>query len=224
MPDGLDPYTLERENMGKYYGPLKARAEQEVHQQYAGRWTVIRPGLIVGPLDRSDRFTFWPVRLDRGGEVLAPGTMNDRVQIIDARDIAEWTIRVVENSTFGTFNAAGPRSPLTMAEQLYGIRAAFDGNRDIRFTWVPADFLAKQKVAMWSDMPTWIPKTDSDYAGEHLSIERAGGDQEVRPGAGLFLGESLGDREAGEDVPAGAAAGEEDGWRGGHGGRVKRGE
>jgi len=105
--------------------------------------------------------------------VLAPGDGTDIVQIIDARDMAEWTIRLVENGTTGVFNAAGPRSPLTMAEQLYGIRAAFDGDRDISFTWVPADFLANHKVAMWSDMPTWVPKHDPDYSATHVANARA---------------------------------------------------
>ena len=174
MPDGLDPYTLERENMGKYYGPLKARAEQEVQQQYAGRWTVIRPGLIVGPLDRSDRFTYWPVRLDRGGEVLAPGTMNDRVQIIDARDIAEWTIRMAEmgpKEAGGTYNATGPRTPLTLAEMLYGIKAVTTS--DPQITFVPASFLEQQKIRPWRDMPVWMPPGGDRDGFTRRNIDKA---------------------------------------------------
>jgi len=117
MPDGVDPYTLVRENAGKYYGALKSYSEKEVAKYYP-KHTIIRPGLIVGPLDRSDRFTYWPVRIDKGGEVLAPGTPNDPVQFIDARDIAEWTIRMAETGTTGTYNATGPRTPLSMSEFL----------------------------------------------------------------------------------------------------------
>jgi 2'-hydroxyisoflavone reductase len=95
------------------------------------------------------------------------------VQLIDARDLAEWTIRLIETDTVGTFNAAGPASALTMAEQLYGIRGALDGNRDVRFTWVPAEFLATQKITPWGDMPTWVPRTDPDYAGEQADNRRA---------------------------------------------------
>jgi 2'-hydroxyisoflavone reductase len=172
-----DPLAVTQEQLVKdvenLYGPLKTASEREARKWFGDRTTIIRPTLIVGPGDGSFRFTYWPYRIAKGGEILAPGDGSDLVQIIDARDLAEWTIRVVENSAFGTFNAAGPHSPLTMAEQLYGIRAAFDGNRDVRFTWVAAEFLAQQKVSPWGDMPTWIPKSDPDSAGEHVSIARA---------------------------------------------------
>jgi nucleoside-diphosphate-sugar epimerase len=155
------------------YGPMKAASEREAVKWFGERTTIIRPTLIAGPGDDSFRFTYWPYRIAKGGEILAPGDGLDHVQIIDARDLAEWTIRVVENGTTGTFNAAGPASPLTMAEQLYGIRGAFDGTRELSFTWVPADFLAAQKVTPWGDMPTWIPRTDPDYAGANASNARA---------------------------------------------------
>lgn len=140
---------------GETYGGLKALAEKEAEKAFPGKATIVRPGLIVGPGDTSDRFTYWPVRIARGGEVLAPGDPTDHVQFIDARDLSEWIIRLVEQKAFGTFNAMGPSSPLSMAEMLYGIRAVTTS--DVRFTWVPADFLAAQKVAPWSDMPVWLP-------------------------------------------------------------------
>jgi len=172
-----DPLAVTQEQFVKdvenLYGPLKTASEREALKWFGSRTTIIRPTLIVGPGDGSFRFTYWPYRIAKGGEILAPGDGSDVVQLIDARDLAEWTIRVVENSVFGTFNAAGPRSPLTMAEQVYGIRAAFDGNRDVKFTWVSAEFLAKQKVSPWGDMPTWIPRSDPDSSGEHVSIARA---------------------------------------------------
>ncbi len=117
--------TLEslRANVGELYGPLKALSEQEAQRQFPGMTTIIRPGLIVGPGDESDRFTYWPVRLSRGGEVLAPGDGSDPVQIIDARDLAEWTIRMAESRTFGTLNATGPDQSIEMREMLAGYRS-----------------------------------------------------------------------------------------------------
>src|SRR5439155_3065984 len=122
MPADLDPYTLEPSARGRYYGALKTFSENLVEENYPNH-LIIRPGLIVGPLDPSDRFTYWPVRIDQGGEVMAPGSPTDPVQIIDARDLAEWTIRMIENMETGVYNAAGPDKRLTIAEMLYGIKA-----------------------------------------------------------------------------------------------------
>lgn len=175
LPAGLDPYvdmtTLKPEDRGQYYGPLKAYSEKEVEKHYPGMNTIIRPGLIVGPLDRSDRFTYWPYRIDKGGEVLAPGDGKDPVQIIDARDLAEWTIRVAESRTLGTFNATGPVKPLTMAELLYGIKAVTTAGA--QFTWVPADFLREQKLAPWRHMPVWVPDGPNNAAFSRRSIAKA---------------------------------------------------
>jgi 2'-hydroxyisoflavone reductase len=174
MPAGLDPYTLDRQHAGRYFGPLKARAETEVQQHYAGIFTIIRPGLIVGPLDQSDRFTYWPVRIDRGGEVLAPGTPDDPVQLIDARDLAIWTIRMAElgpKDAAGIYNGVGPRAPLRMADMLDGIKAITTTSS--RFTWVPASVLVRQKIRPWRDMPVWIPP-ERGYAGfSRRNIARA---------------------------------------------------
>jgi 2'-hydroxyisoflavone reductase len=155
MPEGVDPYTLVREHAGQYYGALKTFSEQEVAKHYAKAFTIVRPGLIVGPLDRSDRFTYWPARIDRGGEVLAPGTPSDPSQFIDSRDLAEFMVRLAENKVLGTFNAMGPAKPTTMAEVLYGIKAVTTAGAS--FTWVPADFLASQQVRGWRHMPIWLP-------------------------------------------------------------------
>ena len=156
---GKDVYaeTLETMRASGYalYGPLKAASEREAETWFPGVTTVIRPGLIVGPGDESDRYTYWPVRLDRGGEVAAPGDGSDPVQIIDARDLAEWTIRMVEAGTFGTFDAVGPAYELTMSDLLCGIRAATTAGASL--VWIPADFLAAHKVEPWSDMPVWVP-------------------------------------------------------------------
>ena len=150
------------EDARRLYGPLKALAEQEAEKAYPGKTAVIRPGLIVGPGDYSDRFTYWPARLQRGGEVLAPGAPTDPVQIIDARDLAEFSVRVAEDGTTGTYNATGPQALLTMAEMLGGIRAVM--SNDAHLTWVTAEFLDAEKVRPWSDMPVWIPPA-GDYRG-----------------------------------------------------------
>jgi 2'-hydroxyisoflavone reductase len=151
-----------RANIEGLYGPLKALSEQEAEKWFPGATTIIRPTLIVGPGDESDRFTYWPVRLQRGGDVLAPGDGTDIVQYIDARDLAEWTIRMAEARTLGVFNAAGPDFSLTMMEMLLGVRAATTAGP--RLHWVPVSFLEQQKVQPWTDMPAWVPGT-GDTAG-----------------------------------------------------------
>jgi 2'-hydroxyisoflavone reductase len=174
---GADPLTETMEsfqaNMGSLYGPLKAAAERESERQFPGRATIIRPGLIVGPGDMSGRFTYWPVRLSRGGDVLAPGTGHDAAQIIDARDLAEWTIRVVENKVIGTFNATGPAGELSFAEMLGGVRAAFDGNTPTRLHWAPLEFLAEQGIRGWSELPVWMPPAADNTGFMRVSIQRA---------------------------------------------------
>jgi 2'-hydroxyisoflavone reductase len=162
--------TLKASNYG-LYGPLKALSEAEVEKWFRGKALIIRPGLIVGPGDESDRFTYWPVRVARGGEVLAPGNPTDPVQFIDARDLAEWTIRMVEQGTTGIFNATGPKSTLTMGQMLDGIKKVT--KTDAPFTWVDADFLAAQKVSPWSDMPVWVPPKGHEAGFSRISVKRA---------------------------------------------------
>src|ERR1700731_3013008 len=170
--DGPDPYkeTIEAMKAGgfKTYGPLKALSEKEAEKWFPGKALIIRPGLIVGPRDETDRFTYWPVRIDRGGEVLAPGDPNDPVQFIDGRDLAEWTIRMAENGETGIYNATGPAKPLGIGGMLEGIKEAEKSNAS--FTWVNEEFLTQQKVEPWSDMPVWTGK-DSGLA--RTSISRA---------------------------------------------------
>jgi 2'-hydroxyisoflavone reductase len=134
------------------YGPLKAVSETEARKQYGeAATTIIRPSLIVGPGDGTDRFTYWPVRLARGGEILVPGMGGDPVQFIDARDLAEWTIRMAEQRTVGVFNACGPASPLTMRQMLGGIAEGVHA-ADPKLVWAPTSFLKANKVSAWRDM------------------------------------------------------------------------
>lgn len=167
-----DPLTI-KQSSGGLYGPLKVLSEKEAEKWFPGKVTVIRPGLIVGPGDETDRFTYWPIRVERGGDILAPGSPNDPVQIIDARDLAEWTIRMAEQRALGIYNATGPRSPMSMAEMLYGLRAVMPGSHEISFTWADADFLAEQKVRGWSDMPTWMAMRADNQGWGRVSIARA---------------------------------------------------
>jgi 2'-hydroxyisoflavone reductase len=173
--DGADAMKETRDTVvaSKFvlYGPLKALSEKEVEKWFPGKSLIIRPGLIVGPGDETDRFTYWPVRIDRGGEVLAPGNPGDPVQFIDARDLAEWTIRMVEQEATGIYNATGPATPLTIGGMLEGIKTALGS--DAKFTWVPADFLEKEKVAPWSDMPVWVPPSGEEGGLGAVSIKRA---------------------------------------------------
>jgi 2'-hydroxyisoflavone reductase len=161
-----------RANVGGLYGPLKALSEAEAEKWFPGKALIVRPGLIVGPGDESDRFTYWPVRIEKGGEVLAPGKPTDPVQFIDARDLAEWIIRMAEKGTVGTFNATGPKQKLGIGGMLDGIKKAEKSNAT--FTWADAEFLAEQKVRPWGDMPVWIPPRGEDGGGlTSISIDKA---------------------------------------------------
>ncbi len=155
------------ESMGdhfQYYGALKALCEQAADEAMSGRATNIRPGLIVGPRDNVPRFTYWPVRIERGGEVLSPGDPDDPVQYIDVRDLADFVVTCIEKGTTGYFNATGPNWPTNIAELLYGCKAVTGG--DATFTWIPAEFLQERGVNAWAEMPVWIPP-QKGYEGFH---------------------------------------------------------
>lgn len=160
--------TSLRADMNKYSG-LKAATEAETRKHFGERSTILRPGLIVGPGDETDRFTYWPLRMRRGGDVLCPGDGRDPVRIIDARDLGEWMIRLAEQDTRGVFNAFGPDYDLDMAALLYGVRAST--TQGATLTFVPADFLAAQNVTPWGDMPAWVPNA-GDSAGFHTRSNR----------------------------------------------------
>src|ERR1700736_776740 len=173
--EGPDAFkeTLEAMKASGYktYGPLKALSEQEAEKWFPRKTLIVRPGLIVGPGDETDRFSYWPVRIDHGGEVLAPGDPIDPVQFIDARDLAEWTIRMIESGETGIYNATGPERKLGIGEMLETMKSALSS--DAKFTWVSADFLEAQKVAPWSDMPVWIPPRGEEAGANQVSNKRA---------------------------------------------------
>ena len=150
-----------------HYGLTKALSEDICHAAFPGRACVVRPGLIVGPGDPTDRFTYWPVRIDRGGEVLAPGNPEHANQVIDQRDLTEWIVHLAENGITGDFNATGPEARMSMAEMLYGIRGVTSS--PVEFTWVDEGFLEQQGIRPWADMPSWMPGDGLSF----VSVERA---------------------------------------------------
>jgi 2'-hydroxyisoflavone reductase len=157
---------------GETYGGLKALCEQAVQQVCGERALVIRPGLIVGPHDPTDRFAYWPRRIARGGEVLAPDIRRQPVQVIDARDLAAWILALVEQHRGGTFNATGPAQPTSFADVLESCRTTL--NPDARITWIDPAFLLDRGVQPWSELPLWEPaEADSPPRLMTVSIERA---------------------------------------------------
>jgi 2'-hydroxyisoflavone reductase len=141
---------------GATYGPLKALCEAEAERAFPGRATNVRPGLIVGPGDPTDRFTYWPARLRRGGDVLAPGDGTTEVQVIDVRDLGAWIVHVVEARVFGVYHAVGFDERVSFAELLACAAAAIGTPCTLR--WVPEERLLAEGVRPFADLPLWLPK------------------------------------------------------------------
>jgi len=165
----MDDPTVE-EVTGETYGPLKALCEDVVQDVYGDAGLVIRPGVIVGPHDPTDRFTYWPVRVDRGGDVLAPGAPERRVQFIDVRDLAAWTVRMIEDEGSGIYNATGPAGGVTMGKTLETCREVSES--DARFVWVDGEFLLEHNVQPWTEMPLWLTGEDAVGFGR-VNVEKA---------------------------------------------------
>lgn len=154
------------------YGPLKVLCEQVVADVYQEGALIIRPGLIVGPHDPTDRFTYWPVRIAAGGDVLAPGDGEMPVQFIDVRDLASWTVRLVEKGASGVYNATGPGERITLREVLESTRDSIGS--DARFIWVDEAFLLEQGIQPWMELPLWVPGEEGLGLGT-VSVEKAKG-------------------------------------------------
>ena len=148
-----DPFSLTTFGLD-LYGSLKALSEREAERQFPGRTTIVRPSTIVGPGDETDRWTYWPARMKRGGEILAPGDPLDPAQYIDVRDLAEWVIRLAEQRQIGVYNATGPAMRMSFCEMLGGIRAI--SSEPVKLTWVPSAWL-KQHDVTGADLPLWYP-------------------------------------------------------------------
>jgi 2'-hydroxyisoflavone reductase len=157
------------EDRALWYGVMKALSEIEARRVFGDRACIVRPGYIVGPLDRTHRGTYWPDRLQRGGEILVPGKRTDQVQQIDVRDLTEWMIHLLENEVHGVFNATGPASPITMEEFVHGVRAT--SAAEVSWNWVDDyDFLEEHGV--YAAIP-WVLPTGNDLGSQRINIDRA---------------------------------------------------
>ena len=166
----LEDESIEEIN-GDTYGPLKALCEKVVQEIYRDRALIVRPGLIVGPDDPTDRFTYWPVRVKRGDDMITPDKPQTPIQIIDVRDLSEFIIRLIEQDASGIYNATGPDYELMMGEYLDACKRV--SGSVATFYWASADFLHEHEVAPWSDMPVWIPNTEEDAGFSRVDISRA---------------------------------------------------
>jgi len=159
------------------YGPLKALCEQAAESAMPGRVTILRPGYIVGPDDNSDRFTYWPARAARGGEMLAPDGPGDAIQFVDVRDLARFTLEVLEKNVAGTFNVVSPPGRFTMGDLLSAsiscANAQAKPQPPPRAVWVPAEFMLQHNVVLATDMPIWNAPTGADAAFAKVSAARA---------------------------------------------------
>src|SRR6266508_1449280 len=159
------------ENSPETYGARKVLCEQIVQETYGERSLIIRPGLIVGPHDPTDRFTYWPVRVARGGDVLAPQNPEATTQIIDVRDLSEFTLKLIEENASGVYNATGPDYELTLG-RLFEVSKQVSGS-DANFKWVSVEFLNENNVSAWSDRPAWVPDDEEGFGFSRIDISKA---------------------------------------------------
>lgn len=149
--------------LGEMYGALKVLCEREAEKAMPGRVLQVRSGLIVGSFDPTDRFTYWVMRVARGGEILAPGTPGRFVQIIDARDLSEWIVKAIEQNANGIYNVTGKPFELTMQAMLDEIENV--SASDARLTWVSEEFLNQEEVGAWGEMPLYLPESSEEMKG-----------------------------------------------------------
>ena len=166
-----DPKVETMGQGGEYYGGLKVLCEQAAEKAFPGRAAIVRPGYIVGPGDPTDRFTYWPVRISRGGEVLVPGSGDDPIQVIDVRDLAEWLVKLVEDGTAGTFNAIGPKGRGRWGDAIDACAKAAGGKAKLR--WVPTEWLEKNGMGGDESFPIWAPATGATAGAHTWKNERA---------------------------------------------------
>ncbi len=165
LVEGSPLGTIEDESIeeitAESYGPLKVLCEKAVEDHFPGRAMIVRPGLIVGPHDPTDRYGYWPQRALRSGEALAPGRPERLVQVIDVGDLADFMLTLLEGGTAGTYNCVGDLHP--MGELLDACAGA--AGSDVRWTWLSDAFLESQEVAPWSDLPLWVPDLHPEIGG-----------------------------------------------------------
>ena len=166
----LDDPTVETVD-GATYGPLKAYSEQAVTEQFGAGATILRPGLIVGPRDRTDRYSYWPVRASRGGDMLCPGNGSDLVQYIDVRDLAEFIVHCLEQKTTGIFNTISDSKTETVKDMVDTCIEV--SGADTNAVWADTDFLTEQGVRPWADMPVWVPNAGEMAGLSQIDVSRA---------------------------------------------------
>jgi len=179
----IDAYDLSRENIDEssatrvlpagtqtaeldveLYGAHKARCERELIDILGPeRVTIVRAGLMIGPYDATGRFTYWPVRVERGGQILAPREPGMAVQIIDVRDVAGWVVGAIAQKLSGVFNLTGNPGELTIGDVLDV--AQTETATEARFVWVPDSFLLEHAVEPWTEMPLWLPANLDEFRG-----------------------------------------------------------
>ncbi len=165
----LEDETTEEITSADVYGGLKVLCEHELERTLPGRSLSARAGLIVGPYDRSGRFTYWVHRIARGGDVLAPEPRAQPVQLIHGRDLADWLLDMAEKGESGVYNATGPESPLTMERLLEAIVAETES--DARLVWVDEDYLVENGVEAWSDLPLWVAPGGNPEVANFLAVD-----------------------------------------------------
>lgn len=157
----IDPKgELTGATLGENYGALKALCEEAAEDAMPNRVLNVRAGMIVGAFDPTDRFTYWVMRVAKGGEILAPGTSENHIQLIDARDLSEWIIKMIEENESGIFNITGKPFELNFGKMLDAMKTALRSNA--KFTWVDENFLNENEVAPWSEMPFYLPESDEN--------------------------------------------------------------
>jgi 2'-hydroxyisoflavone reductase len=171
-PTGTLPDPGIEEITDTTYGPMKALCERYTVDAFKGRAGIVRPGYIVGPLDRSDRFTYWPVRASRGGDMLAPGTPRDPIQVIDVRDLAAWMMTLVESRTVGYYNADSRPDQFTMGDLISTSQRA-SPQAGTTVTWVPEEFLTAHWKPDELDLPPWSPMHGDTAAASLTAVSRA---------------------------------------------------
>jgi 2'-hydroxyisoflavone reductase len=174
--DGPVPATIESPEA---YGALKVRCERAAEARFPGQTLVLRSGLVVGPHDHTERFTYWPRRVERGGLVLA-AEPDQPIQFIDARDLGRWAIAALQAGTIGVFNTVGPAEPLTMG-QLLATCISVTGS-DAEPVWVGDRFLLDEGVEPWTDLPLWLPADAAGFLALDAARARGAGLQ-TRPPA-----------------------------------------
>jgi 2'-hydroxyisoflavone reductase len=165
------------EDVSQYYGELKAACERVVRERFGARAFVVRPGLIVGPHDPTDRFTYWMRRFDRGGDVLVPAPPERLIQVIDVRDLGAWLVRGLEDGLAGTFNACGDPLPFGAVVEASATAAA----NDARAVWVDEQLLLDEGVEPYVELPLWIPSSERTFFGETPNARAKGAGLELRP-------------------------------------------